>query len=253
MGDAAENGKAYGEREIGAILRRAAELQATHDGAAAAARTGATLVDLEQAAADVGIEARFVRAAAVEHEGRTPDSVPASLVELRREIQGEVTDETWDEIVAELRRTFGDPGTISRSGCSYEWHWSGDLCIAHVTVRPRNGHSEIEILSPVRNVVAMSWIMTGIGGLFALLVSLVPLAKHGHAPAPVLLAIAAAIIAATFLGTPWLAGWLNRDRRKLRRLLDRVASQAEQAMETSSAPPSVKAGETEAQPLRASH
>ena len=234
MGDLADDRVAYNEREVGAILRRAADLQAREENTAIGA--GITLGELERASADIGIDPRFVRAAAAEHE-REGLTASAGLIELRREVSVEVTDETWEEMVAELRSTFGHPGTVSRSGRAYEWHLKREpdpetRPSVQVTVRTRDGRSEIVILSSVGTIATVSWLVGGLSGLGASLLTVEPLARDGHVPVLIGLLIAAGIMGSTLLATyGGLTPWLRQDRRKLNRLLNLLATRAEEELE----------------------
>jgi len=253
MDEGTDDAKAYGEREVGAILRRAAELQASKSDASHA--DGITLEEFERAAADVGIDPQFVRAAAAE---RGAGSSLSGVVELRRDVPAEVKDDEWEEMVAELVRAFGLPGQAQRSARGYVWELRHDpdpenRARIRVSVRPRNGRTEIEITSAVGKQLVGAWVASLIGGLLFQLYLALPLISSGNLsefPGPLL---AAGIIAPTlFAGHLGIKSWLRKERQKLDRVLDRLAACAGDSAVEHASRPTFSTSEQEVQPLNIS-
>ena len=141
--------RVYTDKEISAVLKRAAELQRTQG---PKATSGLSLDELEQVAAEVGIDPDFVKAAALElEEGRTEQTyhvlgAPTSL-ELERIVEGEMTDAKWEEAVGEIRRVFGAAGETGQLGRTREWilrDHTGERI--HLTVSPQNDNTEIRFV-----------------------------------------------------------------------------------------------------------
>jgi hypothetical protein len=116
--------RVYTDKEISAVLKRAAELQRTQGPAPTA--SGLSLAELEQVAADVGIDPDYVKAAAFELEEGRPDKKyhlwgsPTSI-DMERLVDGAMTDEKWEEAVAEIRRVFNAMGEMGQTGRTRDW------------------------------------------------------------------------------------------------------------------------------------
>lgn len=136
----------FSDQEVGLILRRAAELQG---------RGGASLEELESAAADAGIDRALVeRAAAEVLEQRLHPSVPAPRTGVfgptrlidERIVAGrrEVLD--GESVVAEIRRQLGVLGRIEQTGREFAWssRGPGERRI-RVTVTPRRNRTVVRV------------------------------------------------------------------------------------------------------------
>ena len=127
----------YSDDEIAAIFEQAAEAQ---ENAHAQAHTGEglTLHELQQIGAESGISAEFIARAASNVLGET--SAPKTsgtlgfpmTVEHSIALPRTLSDDEWDELVADLRKTFRASGKVDRSGSLREWR-NGNL---HVHVEP---------------------------------------------------------------------------------------------------------------------
>ncbi|MEM8600670.1 MAG: hypothetical protein AAGF99_12180 [Bacteroidota bacterium] len=121
----------YSEAEVQAILKRAAERQHRADLSAEERTTGLSKRELEQVAAAAGIDAQYVRAAALEVDrGTAPPSGPTALeriagaptrIDLERTVPGQLDEALWQKLVVELRRTFSTPGIPDQLGAIREW------------------------------------------------------------------------------------------------------------------------------------
>ncbi len=144
----------YSDTEISAVLKRAAELQGPTD------TSGLTLAELEQIAAEVGIDPAFVKTAATElEEGRTDTGFHfwggPLTVDLERIVEGEVSEAKWEEAVAEIRRVFETAGETGKVGRTLEWtHCNETGERMHVTVTPMSGQTRIRIFSGLEDWVA---------------------------------------------------------------------------------------------------
>jgi hypothetical protein len=107
--------RVFSEAEIGQILQRAAERQA--EATQAVPHAGLTLAELEALAAESGLDAAHVRAAAAEIAPTAPAerSRSATHVFVERTLDAPLTDDGWDDVVAELRNRFGKAGMAAFS------------------------------------------------------------------------------------------------------------------------------------------
>ena len=146
--------RVYSEDEMQELLKRASALQQNNGGAHTG--TGLTLSEMEEVAAEAGLDPLFLRQAALEMEGRKSDRLSLSsdttathnLVD--RFIPGTVKDEAWDDLVAELRHRFdtdagqsmGMPGygrsVTEKNGNIYEWRHTSMMGVeTRALLRPR--------------------------------------------------------------------------------------------------------------------
>ena len=212
----------YTDKEISAVLKRAAELQRTQG---PKATSGLSLDELEQVAAEVGIDPDFVKTAALElEEGRTEKGyhvwgAPTSL-ELERIVEGEMTDAKWEEAVGEIRRIFGAAGEAGQLGRTREWilrDQTGER--VHLTVSPQDDKTEIRFVyrmtdwAVAMHTPALAITVAPIVLIFVLL-SLNPLLEMG---------IALFIVFAMHMLARFAFGALARKQeRKARKLLARL-------------------------------
>ena len=107
--------RVYSEQEVSQILERAVERQARSAQTSPAA--GLTLGELEKVAGEVGIDVAHLRAAAAEVDAAGGVSQrrtrSASHIFVERWVAGTLSDEAWDDIVAELQNRFGKSGIAS--------------------------------------------------------------------------------------------------------------------------------------------
>lgn len=141
----------YGEKEISALLKRAAEIQ---DEKGVTVTTGLSLAEVQQLAAEVGIDPQHIEAALAEMDRREEAPQKANIwggpvsYSQERVIEGDVTEEMWESMVAEIRRAFKDTGEVHQWGQSLEWTHSGKSGDqANVTITPRDGRTKVRIFA----------------------------------------------------------------------------------------------------------
>ncbi len=139
----------YSDKEISSVLKRASELQRTKGPGSMA---GLTLEELEQVAVEVGLDPGLVRKATQELEEEQPWErfyllgAPTSI-DRERIVDGEMTEEKWDEAAAEFRRVFGANGESGQVGRTREWtHAYGEDEHVHVTLSPVEQQTRIRVL-----------------------------------------------------------------------------------------------------------
>ena len=221
------NERTYTEREIEALLERAAHLQASADEDEG---HGLTLAELEQIAAESGIDPKFLRVAAREAKtGLSPHGVSGQTsthVFVERTVPGTLTDDEWETVVLRLRKQFSSdlsssfgqgpiygPGVTEVFGTMREWrHTTGLGVSTTVTIRSVEGVQHMRVQ---RRVGLGSPRAEGIGYgatlallLTAILIPATPLAPVAFVPLLLLLFLVA-FPAVEVLDRRWRQGKLE--------------------------------------------
>ena len=115
----------FTEKEAGALLRKAAELQAK-----GSASEGISLEELRAAASEIGISPQTFAAAVEQMDvpagpGKVGFWGGPSQFAHEQVIEGTLTEDGWEEILIDLRRTFGEQGTVNVRGTTREWTATG--------------------------------------------------------------------------------------------------------------------------------
>jgi hypothetical protein len=147
----------FTEAEVRAIFEEAARRQSARQAAAA---PGLTLAELQAVAAETGLDPDLVAAAAAHLPEDTPETKKYPLwdvpeeVRVERVIPGEVSDELWERMVAELRRTFGQTGRAGQVGRVREWSTeksSGETSAPiYVEARPEGEQTRIVLTQSLK-------------------------------------------------------------------------------------------------------
>ncbi len=162
MTERAPQRRRYGDKEVGLILKRAAELQ-QQEPASGMEGGGLTLSELEEVAAEAGIDPRYLRRAAADIEagGSTLPSGKASLflgapltIELERTLTGEFPEEEFSLFVPDVQEAAGTHGQASALGKVFTWQSTtpqGERSL-QVTVTSRDGKTRIRIEERLGNL-----------------------------------------------------------------------------------------------------
>ena len=140
--------KLYNEKEIGAILKRAAEL--SHDDAASNS-LGLSLDELKQLGTEAGINPDFILKAATEMGAQSSRSGSKNLfggpVSYTNEmmLDREITPSEWEEMLAKIRTCFKDPGIVTTRENTFEWTVQDRSTKAQVTARMEHGKTHIHL------------------------------------------------------------------------------------------------------------
>lgn len=160
--------RSFSDDEVARILARAAELQSDQE----TRTTG--LAEIEQAAAEAGIDPALVRAAAVELDGGPSASSttgPAragafgpSRITLQTSVDGEIGADDFARLNDVFQQAIGVPATVSHLGSSVQWSYvqpqMGRSLQASVSVR--DGRSVIRLHEGLFGL--MGAIYGGVGG-----------------------------------------------------------------------------------------
>ena len=229
----------YTEAELHAIFERAAKRQEAATRAEEASRAGLTLAELQEIGAASGIDPAHVAAAAADLEALPPRAGNEALGlpdEIRREraLLHPVSDEAWERMVAELRRTFEQPGVAGKVGRVREWTTApeDDLESVRVTARPDGGGTRIGFEQPLRRQrdALKPGIVTGLAMTLGMTLFLAWGDFPGHYP--LLIPALIAVMASGMLGFQWkrLRSHADRQGQRFDALLDRFDLIARDAM-----------------------
>lgn len=238
----------YDEKEVGAILRRAAEMQSGVEAPDAAG--GLTIQELQELGREVGIDPAVLQQAALESD--TPSgkklyvSGAAGTVLIDRLIEGELSDEAWEEIVLDLRRHVGRPGADTVKGNKREWSGGFDIGSLTLTATAQGGQTRIRLFSEFAGGIGLTWL---IGGVVALLASI--FAGRGIARAGGSWVLIASIVLVIALATALVIhsivrAWDRRSRPKLHALMGKIQTLAGATPEQRAAEVAQRAAETAA-------
>lgn len=142
----------YGEKEIGKIIKRATELQ--HEEPSAPAAGGMSLQELEDIAAEAGIDPTFLRRAALEIdtgmvEVSTWGKFLGEELLLVREITipGELRDDGFERIVEVIQRGTREHGQPSLLGRTMTWRAEtpSKSRTIQITVSSRDGQTTLRL------------------------------------------------------------------------------------------------------------
>jgi len=126
MADVSRTGRKFNDEEVALIIKRAAELQQTEQVAQDPANA-MSLSEVEEIAKEAGIDPALIRRAANTLDQRTEITRPSPWVGaptrlvFERVVDGEIPPDTYEPIVNEIRRTFGDNGVPSVLGRTLAW------------------------------------------------------------------------------------------------------------------------------------
>lgn len=155
--------RVFSEKEVAVILERAAELQAL-SARERDHRPGLTMAELESVAVDAGLDPQALRRAAAELDHPQSDllrrnsGMTAAHVFVERRVNGTLTPEHWEDVVAELRHHFESDlasmmgmsgygvGTTEQIGRTLEWrHTSMSGIETKVMLRPRGEEIDVKL------------------------------------------------------------------------------------------------------------
>ena len=151
MSDATNLPRLYDEKEVGKLLKRATELQ-REDPVRAAASGGLSLAELEEIAAEAGIDPTFLRRAAAEMASGETDPggwerITGERLTLVREavVAGELDQDGFERVVTAIQMTAREHGQPSLMGRTLTWRaeTASKTRTIQVTVTSRDGETHI--------------------------------------------------------------------------------------------------------------
>ena len=145
-----ENKKQYSQKEISQILNKASELQAQRD--FSGDHEGLNKEDLLHIAQEVGIDEEVLNQALElytlpELASRFSWLKGTSNIQDISVVDGEITEDKWEEIVQEIRRITGGIGETGKTGSSFEWEQRlKEIGYTHISITPKDGSTRIQFV-----------------------------------------------------------------------------------------------------------
>lgn len=213
----------YRDAEVRRILELATRSDTARPRGDTVAADGMTLADIESIALEVGVEPAAVQraAASLDELADTPTRRSFGMpIEVDRTVPlpRVLTDDEWDGLVAELRRTFRARGKVAVNGSLREW-WNGNL---HACVEPAADGYRLRLGTRKSNAVVVNRIGAGslVAGTFVLGASLLSGAPLDIAGPMVLGAAGTGAIFANLLRLP---AWARERERQMKHIEAYVA------------------------------
>lgn len=233
-----EDRRRYSDKELALILKLAVELDRGAGGGA-----GHSLAEIQQIAAEAGIDPDRVAQAAASLEAQRGSGASALLgapttFRYQRFVEGEVPESELGELVRAIRRFTGREGQVSQVLDSLEWSQeSFEGAATHVAISPRRGRTRVEVTG--RYVNNASWLYTG--AAIAAAVGSVVAGTEIQAALGLELGVIAAIWGSAYLAarTLWrrIARGGERRTQELSERLSRQISEAQLPRSTPLGPP----------------
>ena len=171
----------FNDKEVGEILKAAAEMQA---GMLSSSSEGLTLQELQAVANEIGIDANHIDRAAQEitPSPQTREVSQSDALSVERNVQGELTEESWQDLVVEMQTLTGQAGKIISRGDTQEWIGGTDLGSFVLSVTSRRGRTRFKLLGNSSGYTAMSGVFGFVAGVFLVLAPVIYSVKHHPSP-----------------------------------------------------------------------
>lgn len=224
----------FDDVEVQRILKRASEQQQASERRDLARGAGTSLTSLREIAGEVGIEPRFVDAAAREVALRR-DHAPAKEfmgvpdeLRIQRVLPEKVDDDEWIRIVDDLRASYGITGHVSHYGRVREWQsgassTSGSGSVIHLRLEETDDGTALTLSQNIRSQTQLPKVLGGTFG--ALGVTFLALIPAMSAVVPPLLFAGGNILAGAGIllgGMNWTGRWARRRMERFHATADRI-------------------------------
>lgn len=162
----------YDEKEVGKLLKRATELQ-REEGSRALPGGGMSLAELEDIAAEAGIDPRYLRRAASEMTSGTMERegwerVLGERLMLVQEatVPGELDQEGFERVVSAIQRTSSEHGQPALLGRTLTWQaeTANKMRTIQVTVTSRQGETHVRVEERLHQFASGLFAGTTLGG-----------------------------------------------------------------------------------------
>lgn len=215
----------YSEAEIGTLLQRATQLQEQR-------QTGTydslSLAEVEQIAAEMGVDPRYVRQAAREGELEEVRQHRSSLIgEPFRLVyedvaEGSLTETQWEHMVRVLQRETGHMGRVKASGNRREWGYQFEtFWRTHIIVQPQGEETAVQVQHHYRSGALTAYFIAFIGAA-----TVAGVMMDGMQLSDLMNVLIAGASGLGGLGVvrSLLEVWVGRQKKKMKRLVKRLTS-----------------------------
>lgn len=146
-----DSNRTYSKEEISKILARASKIQTRKD--LYGDEQGLTEEELLHIAEEVGIDKESLFEAI--HSSGIPELdsefnwfKSSSNIQNMQTVEGEISEESWEEIVQDIRRITGGIGKPNKVGKTFEWKQQiKEIGYKHLSFNPRKGSTQIQYIS----------------------------------------------------------------------------------------------------------
>jgi hypothetical protein len=212
----------FDEVQVARILRRTAELQA---GRPDEPVSGLSLIELQQLAAEAGLDPNLISAAVAEieadrnSEGNSWWGGPTTWV-TEQDVPFSVDDALWERMLVRIRSKLGGTGSVDVRGRTREWtHDAKDGYAAQVTVTTDGDRSHVRIFRSSPMAATLYYIFSSILAFIGFLVLVLETGPLVGIP------IWIAGVAALFFAVRWLVSRsAEKDRRTTFSLMSELAA-----------------------------
>jgi hypothetical protein len=216
----------YDEKQVAQILHQAAQRQAVANPDAASA--GLTLEEIQRLAEEVGIDPGLITQAASDVDIQTspsgsPDR-PFSLL-LDRAVDGQISEEVWEDLVVQLRHYAGRPGEVKAGSASREWIGRSDAGTLTLMATRSGERTRLRLMANFNNG-ASAWGVLPMAGFFVgTMAGALTFKAFG---APIGLSVFGTVMTASVLyAAIGVKRWGARRRQEVKVLFDTIALQIE--------------------------
>jgi hypothetical protein len=187
--------------------------------------------ELRAAAQEMGISPEAIERAIAKTESAPPGTSYSRMwggpmgIAFDESFEGELTNDVWEETIADARKTFGDEGTISERENVREWTCTGGgLVPIQLTLRQQKGTVRLNASSRLDGLATM----TGVLALPVLLIGMALIGKFGGRtplgmPLFMMLFVALVLFVARHLFSRYSHGHAESMNLVTRRLRSRLA------------------------------
>ena len=216
----------FNRDQISKILKRAAELE--HKNKINDDGDSLSVEELQKVAEEVGLHPKYIRLAAEELEQPSP-SILSKLIggpfNYRHSsiTEGSLSDEKWEEIVAEIRRGIGKNGKPSKFGKTFEWELREDESeYIQIYASPQGDQTRIQINADLKNHAALIYGALGTIGVAVIAILLPILVKKAGLPLIPLLTFGGIGLLSYVAGLRfYLSRWTKKKRNTYNELVNR--------------------------------
>lgn len=226
-------GKRFSDKEMAKIIRKASEIQ----NGGGSSLDGVSESELRAVAAELGIDPENLNSAIREVESNIGSKNfwgGPYEVDIARTIPGVLTDESWEDVVTDLRKVFEETGEIAQRGTTREWSSkSAGTEFLTATFRQSDDSVESKVTNKFNDIAFLIHLVLLV---FPLFITIGVLSKVNLA-FPIEAGIAVATMLAGFFGSrKWATHYGSRRKASINQLLDRLEANLSRSSRENSLP-----------------